>query len=335
MATATWVDAGTWSNALGGVTADVYYGHGYHALHDDDGVTPACAVASSGGHRLIVPGLLHRIGEDEGFDLQTPNGYGGPLATEGIARSELDAAWEAFRALAAARGVVAAFFRLHPVLENERWLPADATVVDDRETVLVDLRAGIDAAVRAADSRFRNKVKRAERDGLLVRWNAAADWPAFERLYAEAMERLRAAPSLRFGPTYFDRLRKLDVDLGVIEEEGGVSAAAVFFRGRVFHYHLGARSPLPENRAMSYLFFEAMRRAVASGAVSMHVGGGATRAADDTLLRFKRLMSPERRTFKVARVVVDHARFGDLIDRWRARAGRSPSWLLGYREPID
>jgi hypothetical protein len=72
----------------------------------------------------------------------------------------------------------------------------------------------------------------------------------------------------------------------------------------------------------------------AAGAQALHLGGGATPAPDDTLLRFKRLFSPMRPRFHVARVLADRARFTDLVSRWEAQAGRPARWLLGYREPI-
>jgi hypothetical protein len=52
------------------------------------------------------------------------------------------------------------------------------------------------------------------------------------------------------------------------------------------------------------------------------------------LLRFKRLFSPMRPRFHVARVIADRDRFADLVSRWEAQAGRPARWLLGYREPI-
>jgi hypothetical protein len=338
---AAWVDDPSWAKELAALPAelaDIYFTPAYHRLHREDA---GCVVVSDGNARLIVPGLLHPIPGEAGLsDLQTCNGYGGPLVAGdvdvGSSPDWLARAWDAWREAAAARGVMAAFFRLHPLIDNRRFLPADATIIDDREMVTIDLAAGADAAFAAADSRFRNKVRRSERDGMSVRWDAPDDWPAFEALYADAMERLGAVEALRFGPEYFEALRALPAArIGTIHDDGGLLVGAIFLAGaRYWHYHLGARRPAAENQAMSFLFHRATQAAGAAGAQALHLGGGATPAPDDTLLRFKRLFSPMRPRFHVARVLADRARFTDLVSRWEAQAGRPARWLLGYREPI-
>jgi len=334
---AAWVTDPDWAAALAALPpelADIYFTPGYHRLHREDA---GCVVVSDGNARLIVPGLLHPIPEQTGIaDLQTCNGYGGPLVAGAADAAWLARAWDAWRGAAAARGVVAAFFRLHPLIDNRRFLPADATIVDDREMVTIDLSAGAEAAFAAADSRFRNKVRRSERDGMAVRWDAPDDWPAFEALYADGMESLGAVEALRFGPTYFRALRALPgARIGTIHDDASLLVGAVFLEGPCYwHYHLGARRPAAENQAMSFLFHRATQAAGAAGARALHLGGGATPAPDDTLLRFKRLFSPMRPRFHVARVIADSDRFADLVSRWEATAGRPARWLLGYREPI-
>src|SRR5438093_363444 len=51
------------------------------------------------------------------FDIQSPYGYGGPIATT---RSEtfLNDAWENYRKWCKANGILAEFIRFHPLLEN-------------------------------------------------------------------------------------------------------------------------------------------------------------------------------------------------------------------------
>ena len=333
---AAWVSDASWADELAALPprlADVYFTPAYHRLHEQDA---GCVVVSDADARLVVPGLLHPVPGLSGLvDLQTCNGYGGPRATPDVGADWLARAWDAWREAAAARGVVAGFFRLHPLIDNRAWLPADATVVDDREMVTIDLSAGAAAAFSAADSRFRNKVRRAARDGLQVRWDAPDDWPAFEALYADAMERLHAVEALRFGPDYFRSLRALPgARLAAIHDAGGLLVGAIFLQGaRHWYYHLGARRQTTENLAMSFLFHRATEEAAAAGAAGLHLGGGATPAPDDTLLRFKRLFSPMRPRFYVARVIADRDRFAELVSRWQEGAGRPARWLLGYREP--
>ncbi len=332
-------DAARWTEALLGLPEDlrdVYFGAGYHELQHDAHLQPELGVVSQAGlPLLLVPGLREPI-DAELCDLQTCNGYGGPLAAPGVEGARLLQAWDAWRAAASASGCVAAFFRLHPLLDNRRFLPPDAEIRTDRDTIYLDLEHGVDAALRAADSRFRNMASKAQRVGTVVGWNEPHAWSAFEQLYGQAMERLKAPASLRFSPEYFSRLRALpEAEIGFVEDERGLCAANVFLWGPRFgHYHVSARRADADNHVVSAIFAAAMQRAVARNVRGIHLGGGATTAADDRLLRFKLSLSPRRLRFEVARVIADPQRFAALESAWQARAGRPPRWLLGYREPL-
>jgi hypothetical protein len=323
-----------WAGALAALPpplADVYFTPAYHHLHDD-AAQAACWVVEGEGARLLVPGMRAAIAAG-GSDLQTPNGYGGPLFDGDP--TALEPAWAAWRAAAIREGVVAAFFRLHPLLENHRFLPADATVVDDRETVYIDLTNGPEAVLDSADTRFRNMASKARRTGVEVRWNQADDWVLFEAMYGSAMDRLGASAALRFPPRYFAALRTLpEAELATVAGPDGLEAAAVFLNGsRWSHYHLSARSERAENHLMSAIFDRAIHRLAARGQAGIHLGGGTTPSPDDRLLRFKRSFSPRLLRFSVARVIADVDAFQRLQDAWRASTGHSPGWLLGYRQP--
>jgi hypothetical protein len=327
-----------WTEALGRLPApsqDVYFTPAYHQLHAPGaGAVPMCSRIADGSRTLLVPGL--RVPIDEGRqDLQTCNGYGGPLASEGAEATFLEEAWARWREEAARQHLVAAFFRLHPLLANERWLPTEARIVHDRVTVAVDLAAGQEPAWSSARPRHRRKVRSAQRDGWAVKWDREEDWHSFPALYAEALERLQAPERLRFAPGYFEALRQLPgAHLAALRDDAGLAAAAVFLDGPLwYHYHLSARRPDTGNDLTSLLLQEGLARAGREGRQSMHVGGGRTSASDDTLLAFKQSLGGRLLDFKVAMIVVDREAYDGLVASWRADTGRSPEWLIGYRQP--
>jgi serine/alanine adding enzyme len=329
----------SWTAALEALPSsgrDVYFTPAYHRLHEINGDgRPSGASVEDGRHRLFVPGLRVAIPGGGGEDLQTCNGYGGPLATEDADPAFLDEAWARWREAAARSGLVAAFFRLHPLAGNARWLPRDARVVLDRPTVALDVTAGLPALWEAARPRHRRKVRSAQRDGWTVRWNDGEDWEAFPGLYADALDRLGAPERLRFSGAYFEALRRLpEVRLAAIRDVAGLAAAAVFLAGPLwYHYHLSARRPGTGNDLTSLLLQEGLEQADREGKQTMHVGGGRTAAPDDTLLAFKQSLGGRLLDFEVARVVVDAAAYDALVESWRTDTGRAPEWLLGYRQP--
>jgi len=331
------MDRAGWQDALAGMPPeqrDVYFLPAFHALDEREGSAFAF-VFERGSHRMIVPGLRTAIPGTSAFDLQTPNGYGGPLLSEGAPAELAGEAWKAWQVAAAEDGIVAAFFRLHPLLGNRRWLPEDARILVDRKTVYVDLSRGLEPARKSAESRHRNMVNRARKEGVVVRWNEPEDWRAFEALYEAAMVRLKAEGRLRFDPAYFGRLRAIEgTELACTRDPGGLVAGHVFLWGPVWgHYHLAARRDDSPNFTMNLLMQAGLERAAARGLRGLHLGGGASTSADDGVLRFKRSLGGTLLDFEVALVVADLARYDALVSDWTRKEGRPPSWLLGYRQP--
>ena len=113
--------------------SDMYFTPEYHHLHAANGDgTAECTAIIDGEQTLIVPGLRVPIPAADASvcsDLQTCNGYGGPLASPNASREFIEQAWAEWQRQRAAAGVVAGFFRLHPLLANERCLPAAARVI--------------------------------------------------------------------------------------------------------------------------------------------------------------------------------------------------------------
>jgi hypothetical protein len=336
----TSLSADDWSRALATLPPDlrdVYFTPQYHQLHEANGDGEAwCTAHADGDALLLVPGLRVPIAALPGrFDLQTCNGYGGPLLHGPGDEAPREAAWSAWRDEAAASGIVAALFRLHPLVCNHGALPRDARVIDDRMTVYIPLSGGLADAWQNADSRHRNMVNRARRDGSAVVWNPGG-WDEFERLYGEAMARLQAPPALRFGPRYFAGLRSWDsCELATLSDAGGIVAASVFLWGsRHGHYHLSARRGDAPNYALNFILQAGLERARERGLAGLHLGGGTTSAPDNPLLRFKRSLGGNLLPYRVARVIADPAAFAELTDAWRREAGHDPGWLLGYRQPL-
>jgi hypothetical protein len=322
---------------------DIYFTPEYHDLQvrNGDG-TGYCVAVSEGARRLLIPGLRIPIAEREGatrakryYDIQSCNGYGGPIASGDTTSEFLELAWEKWRNLSIKEGIVAAFFRLHPLLDNARWLPADARVVLDRQTVAVDISDGLQAAWQRADSRHRNMVNKGKREGVRVSWEDPRGWEDFESLYKDSMERLESPASLRFSRAYFAALREVPgVTLACIRAGTELVAGSVFMFGPVWgHYHLSARRAGANNCLTNCMLQAALERAATAGLKSLHLGGGRTCSSEDGLLRFKKSLGTELLDFKVALVVANEDIYEAMCSTWTEKTDAKPRWLLGYRQP--
>jgi hypothetical protein len=311
---------------------DVYFTQEYHELEDSH--TAYCAVASKDQKRLLIPALRVPIGKTASWDLQSCNGYGGPLCTSNADESFVEEAWAAWTRSAKNQNIIAAFFRLHPLLNNERWLPRAASVAADRNTVFIDLSCGAEFAWHQASSNHRNMVNKGCREGIKVRWNAEEDWQAFEIGYCHAMQRLQAPLALRFPASYFSRLRECPwVDLAILEISQRVIAGAIFIYGSSwYHYHLSFRNEQAPNFSMNCILQEGIQRAADMKLKGVHLGGGRTTSENDSLLKFKMSLGGELRMFKTALVIVNQMEYNRLCEQWAVDNGELPAWMLGYRQ---
>jgi hypothetical protein len=333
------VGADEWRDAVRSLPPDrqdVYFGPAFHAVHaaHGDGI-PHCSIVREADAMLVVPGLRREVDDRAGlWDLQTcRTGCAGPLANEAADAEFLERAWSAWAAEMSASGAVAAFFRLHPLIGNDRWLPRSAEVREDRLAVVVDLAAGCDAAWQAASARHRNMVRKAQSLGVSVSWNT--DRASFERLYADAMERLGADPELKFGKPFFAALWTLpEIDLATVVAGGTLVAGAVaVWGGQYGHYLFAARRPDAGNHLSNLLIDAIVERAVEHNVRVLYLGGGKTTSRDDRLLRFKQSAGTRLVAYHVALVHVDEPARLNLVNAWRDRTGQAPTWLLGYRQP--
>jgi hypothetical protein len=208
-----------WREYLAGMSHDFYHLPEYAtfaALHQEPG-DPIAFIADEAGLRLLVPLIIRSIpnaitkGEDL-HDAISPRGYPGPLLSAPTAPASGEFLGRALDSLAAAlgaRGIVAAFVRMHPLysLPMER-LRERGTVVEQGDSVAIDLDRSPDELWRQTRANHRRQINKAKRLGHTQRIDD--DWErldAFVIAYGQSMVRLGAAAHWRLSRDYFEDLR--------------------------------------------------------------------------------------------------------------------------------
>ncbi|MGH7894884.1 MAG: GNAT family N-acetyltransferase, partial [Candidatus Binatia bacterium] len=98
-----------------------------------------------------------------------------------------------------------------------------------------------------------------------------------------------------------------------------VSGAVILAYGRRLHHHLsGSAADAQQVGPNNLLFHEIAAWGRAHGYLWLHLGGGATNASDDRLLRFKKNFSSVRPKFVVGRGVYDADRHEEFRAKWLA-----------------
>ncbi len=254
------------------------------------------------------------------YDIETPYGYGGPLANTDDT-GFLTEALRAFGNWCQREQVVAEFIRLHPLIENQRWLDAKVALVFDRTTLSIDLRQS-DGSTKRYSKDARNMLRRAVRAGIHTSRQPVLDqMEQFRRLYHRRMELLKADSYYHFSDEYFCQLAQLTESSGWLlaaQANGEWSAGAVFLRGsRWLHYHLSASAPgQAAPGATNQLIDAAVQLGIQSGLETLHLGGGRTNASDDTLLKFKQSMASHNHPFYIGKRVHNPEIYARLKDQW-------------------
>jgi hypothetical protein len=297
------------------------------------------------GREALLPLVLRPVPTSAGDarDATSPYGYPCPVFSDPDPRF-MAACVTAFVAGLRASNVVAAFVRLHPLLDAPEPAMAEAgTIVEHGPTVWIDLTA--DEATQWAGYRatHRNLIRRATREGLRVSFDDAfARLDEFFGVYAQTMERLDADWA-EFGREYLEQLADLLRARGLgflalVEHGDEVIAGGVFTScSGIVQYHLSGTANAWQQASPSRLMLdEVRRRQVARGDRQMHLGGGVG-AREDALFRFKRGFSHERGRFLSWRVIADSDAHARLVEAWVARGGSrelaGPFFPL-YRAPI-
>jgi hypothetical protein len=285
------------------------------------------------GYELISGGTVY-------YDIESPYGYGGPVASiadEGF----IQRFTKEFEGYCSENNIVGEFVRFHPLFENADYC-VGYDVSPNRETVVIDVSQSIEDIWNCSyDKKTRNMFRKGGKSGLVVTTETdEAAYGEFVDIYSMAMTRLGAGRSYFFGNAYFDIMRNKLGDrhalLSVRSEGKMLAGAVVMFQDAYAHYHLSARSEsCGNNGAMELILNRAVEIAHERGCRLLHLGGGATRLDDDPLLRFKRGFSKQRRQFQIGKKVHNAKMYKALCDEHARRHpddGNAAQLFFRYRE---
>ncbi len=298
---------------------DAHYDAGFLDLHaGDDAVLK---IDADGFHHACV---VRPIPDSPYADLETPWGYGGPLAKNSKTLANGLRQWSESRKK---DGHIAEFVRIHPFINPAPYQDIFDHLVFDRETVLVDLQVSSEDRLSGYDRTARRRIRRAG-EALTIRPLGPKDAGLFQFLLDEGLSHNKAGVRYFFDTSYFKRLLSADWADGWAAEANGVASAvlcAVHGGGIAHTLHSGGDSQSRQLNASYLLHHHAIEHYAANGIKWMHLGGGRTNNPDDALLDFKSKFSPLKANFYVGGMIHDR-------DAFAALGGRKGTFFLSYRQ---
>lgn len=284
--------------------ADVYFTAGYCRIYEDNQEGKAQLFVYQEAENLICyPFLLRDISSQVSFrhmqldgpiyDISTPYGYGGPISnvSDPERRHALYRDFELqFAAYCDQKRIVTEFVRFHPLLRNEQdYLDAKPEYV--RDTIYIDLTPDEQTMMSRYSKDNRNRIRRAEKEGLEVRISPLTQLEDLLRLYYSTMYKKQASSYYYFGREFFENtVQHLHDHIQLIQvwrEDRVISSCLFMHYGNYAHYHLmGSDQEHLKCAPVNLLIHKAALWAKSLGCKMLHLGGGYT--GNDSLFRFKR-----------------------------------------------
>jgi hypothetical protein len=336
-----------WAAFLAAGRHDFYHLPGYVELcARHEGGEAAAFWAEDGGAAMLAPMVLRplpaELGQGSWRDAVAPYGYPCPLLRGDPPDATVAAFLGAFRDQGAARGIVAAFLRLHPLLPlPEAPFRQFGALVEHGSTVYLDLGLGAEELARQTRANHLADARRLEREGYRVVVDRWEQMDEFIRIYEETMSYRSAVAYYRFGRDYYRELRQClgeRLHLSVVLAPDGSGAAAGLFTqvDGMVQFHLSGTSDAHRRAGPAKLMLIHMRDwARGRGARFLHLGGGVG-CREDSLAFFKQGFSKLRSRFQTFRMVLDPDRYQALVRRRglpEEDPGAPGGFFPAYRRP--
>jgi hypothetical protein len=271
------------------------------------------------------------------FDVISPYGYPGFLYNQAASSDPdfLELVADELKSWFAKKDICSAFFRLHPILNQDilNIFSADTfDFTDNGETVAVDLRQSEAQIWSNTRSSCKHRINQCKRRGLAAKIVDSQQYlPEFMEIYQETMDRLAAKQSYYFETEYYRNLFRLNnkAHLSIVEFEGETICSGLFLEHKgIVQYHLsGTKNDFLRLTPMTLLLHFIRLWAKERGNSYFHLGGGLG-GGKDGLYNFKAGFSKLRYKFFTLRLVSDRQNYDRLVDYRAKSLNTQPQQLL-------
>lgn len=318
---------------------DLHFSPEYCGLFEDSGKA-RLFVYREGNESVVYPFLLRKVNlipgldgklEQDLYDITSPYGYGGPLATPGADRQTLSNFYQKFSDFCAENNIITEFVRFHPLLGNHAFLTGHIEVERISSVICVNLEASEQEIWSGYERNNRKNIKKAYREGLeVILEEAPAHFADFIHIYNKTLARNQAGRFYYFNESFYDYIHeKLRGNfLYAYTLKGGrvISTELLLCNDTYIHSFLGGtQEEFFEFRPNNILKHEVVKWAKKKGIRYFLLGGGYREG--DGIFRYKRsFASGGVLSFYIGKKVHDHA----AVSRLENILGGSKEDLRSY-----
>lgn len=305
---------------------DFYHTRSYHRLETDRNYDNAVLFVSFLEHVFIaMPLVIRKINGTPYFDCTSVYGYAGPVSNVvvgDISETMMQNFQVELLAYFKKENIVAAFSRLHPLIETQVVFNNFGMIRDINKTIAINInlspeeqRKQYRKSNKSEINQLRKKkgytVKKAETHEEII---------AFVNIYNETMERVNADDYYFFEANYFRKILdnpNYKATLLLALKEDTVTAGAIFtITNKFMQYHLaGTASPYIYDTPMKLILDEARLLANTLQLDFLHLGGGVGGNDNDSLFKFKTGFSKLCFQFSTWQYIVQPETYNELVSK--------------------
>lgn len=321
---------------------DVYYTPEYYQIYEKNGEGKAlCFVFELNNNLALYPFLLNKINdlgyqlEESFYDIQGAYGYNGILSSSNDPDFRKSFYIE-FNKFCLDNNIIAEFTRFHPLLENQKFSEEHLSIIYDRQTVYVDLNQKYDDIYKNYSRSAKNNLNKAVSNNLnlVICKNKFPYKREFIEMYNETMDKVHAEKYLYFNNEYFNNTFNIpsSVQFLVLKDNFPISSAICLGAENYLHVHFKAsRTNWLSYRPNNFMFDEIIKFALQKGFNAIHIGGGRTSSADDSLLRFKKNFSNTTCGFYIGKKIYNAEVYYRIYEQWKSA---NPHLVDKYKDRI-
>ncbi len=326
-----------------GTGPDLHYNPEYCGLFGDWG-DPRLFVYREGAAALAYPFIMRKVNdipwlkgrlEQNFYDITSPYGYGGPLASQGVDDKFKRGFYQSFSEYCEKNNIITEFIRFHPLLGNQRLVTDMMKVERASSVVFVDLTLSEEDIWRGYERNNRKNINKAIREGLeVILEDSPYHFADFIAIYRHTLTRNQAGEFYFFDDRFFDYIHW--------ELKGNFIYAHTLLGGRVVSTELllhnetyihsflgGTLEQFYQYRPNNILKHEVIKWAKNRGIKYFLLGGGYREG--DGIFRYKRSFATEGvLDFFVGKKVHNHEAV-KMLEDFRPR--REPEESKGYFPP--
>jgi hypothetical protein len=250
------------------------------------------------------------------FDITSPYGYNGYLRNN--SSIDMEKFYNCFHSYCIDNNIVSEFIRFHPLLNNVSYSPAQVKILQERETIVIDLSQTNEKIWSSFQPSCRNKIRKAQKNNITIsKDDDFSNFEIFYELYNETMNRLNATDYYFFAKGWFysliDLMKENIVLFHAYHAQEVINSAIFIFNSNYINYYLsGSLFQMRNLAANNLLLYEVALWAKSKGIKYFHLGGGYQ--PNDSLSHFKSSFSPYKTKFYIGGVIHQPANYKYLCD---------------------